>query len=163
MRSDLTWGPCENLPHLIHRPVGAHVGRSRAQLLALPDAELRRIQLKHHLALATVRDGQPDVAQIATLLNAVYLAFYLEPGEPGPCRRAEAAVHDCIARGDRGGPVRLTDLERAAIEHVLTRLDAHLATVPMHRYLAAFEQLQRTTLAAAASRRSPISPESAAG
>ncbi len=120
---------------------------TRAQLLPIPAAELRRIQLKNHLALAALRDAHADVAQLATLLNAIYLAYCLDPANPAPCQRAEAAIHDCVDRADRGEPSALTDLERAAIEHVLARLDAQLAEVPMHRYVAAFERLQRVSTA----------------
>ncbi|MGU7844012.1 hypothetical protein ACV22V_31695 [Burkholderia sp. AW33-5] len=120
---------------------------TKAQLLPLPAAELRRIQLKHHLALAALRDAHADVAQLATLLNAIYLAYFLDPVNPAPCRRAEAAIHDCVERAERGEPSALTDLERAAVEHALARLDAQLAAVPMHHYVAAFERLQRVSAA----------------
>lgn len=118
---------------------------TKAQLLPIPTAELRRIQLKHHVALAALRDANDDVAQLATLFNAIYLAYFLDPIDPGPYRQAEAALQDCADRAERGEPSTLTDLERAAVEHVLARLDAQLAAVPMHRYVAAFEQLQRIT------------------
>ncbi|RQU98519.1 hypothetical protein DF047_37075 [Burkholderia cenocepacia] len=117
---------------------------TRAQLLPIPAAELRRIQLKHHVALATLRDAGNNIAQLATLLNAVYLAYFLDPTEPEQYRRAEAAINDCA---DRTEPMALTDLERAAVEPVLARLDTQLAAVPMHRYVAAFERLQRVTTA----------------
>ncbi|HHV7521244.1 TPA: hypothetical protein ACUNF5_002725 [Burkholderia orbicola] len=120
---------------------------TKAQLLPIPAAELRRIQLKHHVALAALRDANDDVAQLATLLNAIYLAYFLDSAEPGPYRRAEAALQDCADRAARDESSALTDLERASVEHVLARLDAQLAAVPMHRYVAAFEQLQRVTTA----------------
>lgn len=41
----------------------------------------------------------------------------------------------------RGEPSMLTDFERAAVEHVLARLDAALATIPMHRDVRAVERL----------------------
>lgn len=124
-----------------HRPL------TRAQLLPIPAAELRRIQLKHHVALAALRDANDDVAQLATLLNAIYLAYFLDSTEAALYRRAEAALQDCADRAERGESGALTDLERAAVEHVLARLDAQLAAVPMHRYIAAFERLQRVTTA----------------
>ncbi|MBJ9672428.1 hypothetical protein I5693_33230 [Burkholderia cenocepacia] len=120
---------------------------TKAQLLPIPAAELRRIQLKHHVALAALRDANDDVAQVATLLNAIYLAYFLDPAEPGPYRRAETALQDCADRAARGESSVLTDLERAAVEYVLAHLDAQLAAVPMHRYIAAFERLQRVTTA----------------
>ncbi|WP_234420882.1 hypothetical protein [Burkholderia oklahomensis] len=118
---------------------------TRAQLLPLPIAELRRIQLKHHVALAALRDGQAGAAQLATLLNAIYLAYFLDPANPASCRRAEAAIHHCADRAERGEPLALDDLERAAVAHVLARLDTQLAAVPMHYYVAAFERLQCVT------------------
>ncbi|KVT80426.1 hypothetical protein WT25_16875 [Burkholderia territorii] len=118
---------------------------TRAQLLPIPVAELRRIQLQYHVALAAMRHANDDVAQVATLMNAVYLAYFLDPSEPGPYRRAETALRDCVERALRGESGTLTDLERAAVEHVFARLDAQLAAVPMHRYVAAFEQLVRVT------------------
>lgn len=42
---------------------------TRAQLLPIPAAELRRIQLKHHVALAALRNANDDVAQLATHLE----------------------------------------------------------------------------------------------
>ncbi|HDR9497176.1 hypothetical protein LGM57_33980 [Burkholderia cepacia] len=120
---------------------------TKAQLLPIPAGELRRIQLKHHVALAALRDANDDVAQLATLMNAIYLAYFLDPIDPGPYRRAEAALQDCVDRAERGEPSALTDLERAAVEQVLARLDAQLAAVPMHCYVAAFERLQRVTTA----------------
>lgn len=36
-----------------------------------------------------------------------------------------------------------------AFEHVLARLDAQLAGVPMHRYFAAFERLRRVSMGGA--------------
>ncbi len=112
---------------------------TRAQLLPIPTGELRRIQLKHHVALAALRDANDDVAQLATLLNAIYLAYFLDSTEAALYRRAEAALQDCADRAERG--------ESGALEHVLARLDAQLAAVPMHRYIAAFERLQRVTTA----------------
>ncbi|KVE21239.1 hypothetical protein WI92_25080 [Burkholderia vietnamiensis] len=120
---------------------------TKAQLLPIPAGELRRIQLKHHVALAALRDANDDVAQLATLMNTIYLAYFLDPIDPGPYRRAEAALQECVGRAERSEPSALTDLERATVEHALARLDAQLAAVPMHRYVAAFERLQRVTTA----------------
>ncbi|MBR8034731.1 hypothetical protein [Burkholderia vietnamiensis] len=120
---------------------------TKALLLPIPAAELRRIQLKHHVALAALRDANDDVAQLATLLNAIYLAYFLDSAEPGPYRRAEAALQACADRAAQGESSALIDVERAAVEHVLARLDERLAAVPMHRYVAAFERLQRVTAA----------------
>ncbi|HDR9497136.1 hypothetical protein LGM57_34190 [Burkholderia cepacia] len=45
----------------------------------------------------------------------------------------------------------LDDLEHAVVEHVLARLDAPLVATLVHRYVAAFERLQRVTTADATS------------
>lgn len=120
---------------------------TKALLLPLPPAELRRIQLKHHLSLAALRDDRANIAQVATLVNAIYLAYFLDPADAAPYRRAEAAINDCVACAERGERWTLTSLEQAAIEYVLARLDAQLAAVPRHHYLASFERLQRVNTA----------------
>ncbi|WP_344676357.1 hypothetical protein [Paraburkholderia graminis] len=46
-------------------------------LLPLPAAEVRRISLKNHLALAVLRDSRGAIEQLATLLNVVFVAYFL--------------------------------------------------------------------------------------
>ncbi|RQS03222.1 hypothetical protein DIE07_32320 [Burkholderia sp. Bp9002] len=127
---------------------------SKAQLLPLPADQVRRLSLKHHLALAVLRDGRGDVEAIVTLLNVLYLAYFLgDSCDPDRYRRAEAALNQCVARAERGEPWSLIDDERTVLEQLVVTHDAQLAVTPVHRYLAAWERVARVT---APGGRSPI-------
>ncbi|WP_230954493.1 hypothetical protein [Burkholderia cepacia] len=113
------------------------------QLLPLPVDQVRRLSLKHHLALALLCDGSGDVESIAALSNMLALAFYLRSdGEAELFRSADSALNQCIARAERGGKWTLTDGERTALEALLRVHDEQLGAVPVHRYLKALEQVQ---------------------
>ncbi|WP_323123342.1 hypothetical protein [Burkholderia alba] len=118
--------------------------RSKILLLPLPTAQVQRLQLKHHVALAAVRDGHGDVAQIGTLLNALYLAFYLRDvtGETDRTLypRADAVLRAYMARAI-SGDWRLADDERVVLEQLLVVHDAQLAAVPLHRFADAWDRL----------------------
>ncbi|QMI49897.1 hypothetical protein [Burkholderia sp. MBR-1] len=124
---------------------------TKAQLLPMPASQVRRLQLKHHVALATLRTGHGDVAQLGTLITVVQVTYLLDvrSGTPSSVndvsfyRRAECALERCVARAKAGAPIALTDDERAAIEPVLALHDSQLAAMPTHRYLDAWEELQR--------------------
>ncbi|MBR8028550.1 hypothetical protein KDX27_31415 [Burkholderia cenocepacia] len=129
---------------------------TKAQLLPLPVDQVRALSLKHHLALAMLRDGRGDIEAIITLLNVLYLAFFLRDSAPvalDGCRRAEVALDDCIRRAERGEPWCLADDERQALEQLVVMHDAQLAAAPAHRYLDAWDQVQRVM---ASGGRSPI-------
>ncbi|KVE22190.1 hypothetical protein WI92_22550 [Burkholderia vietnamiensis] len=129
---------------------------TKAQLLPLPAAQVRRQSLKHHLALAVLRDGRGDLEAIATLVNMLYLAYFLRAvgdAELDGYRRAEAALNQCVARAERGEPWSLIDDERTVLEQLVVTHDAQLAVTPVHRYLAAWERVARVT---APGGRSPI-------
>ncbi|MET3620110.1 hypothetical protein [Burkholderia ambifaria] len=116
---------------------------TKTQLLPLPTDQVRRLSLKHHLALAALCSGCGDVESIATLSNTLALSFYLRAdGEAELYRRADSTLTQCIARAERGEPWTLTDAERTAIEALLLVHDEQLAAVPVHRYLEALEQVQ---------------------
>ncbi|WP_260866176.1 hypothetical protein [Burkholderia gladioli] len=119
---------------------------TKAKLLPIPAGELRRIQFKHHVALAALHDIDEGIAQLATLVNAIYMAYLLDPNDPVPYRQAETALLDYSHRAERGEPGMLTDFERAAVEHVVARLDAALAAVPMYRYVRTIKKLQHMTM-----------------
>lgn len=115
-------------------------------LLPLPAAQVRRISLKNHLALAVLRDGRGTIEQLATLLNVVFVAYFLcdcRPGDITPYTDAEAALNQCTRRAERGEPPTPDAGEAALLERVIAIHDAQLASVPTHRYLSAWEQLQR--------------------
>ncbi|WP_367032816.1 hypothetical protein R0290_00145 [Burkholderia semiarida] len=117
-------------------------------LLPLSTEKVRSLSLENHMALAVVRSGNGDCDQIVSLLQVVYLAFFMRSEtESGSdldlYRRAEAVLDICIARAERGEPWTLHENEAADVERLLVVHDAQLAAIPKHRYLAAWDRLQR--------------------
>jgi hypothetical protein len=129
---------------------------TKAILLPLATDHLRRLQLKHHLALAALRDGHGGVEPLGTLLNVLYLAFHLRDiagdAEIAFYRGVEVILDVYTARAESDDWM-LLDAERGALEQLLVVHDAQLAAVPMHRYLDAWEKVNRFAQAAG---RSPI-------
>ncbi|MCO4881772.1 hypothetical protein VOI32_35995 [Paraburkholderia caribensis] len=117
-------------------------------LLPLSSGKVRALSLENHLAFATVCAGQANVGQIVNLLRVIYLAFYLRTETTSGAtlriyQQAEAALDACIGRAESGERWMLLDDERAAVERVLAIHDEQLVAVPKHRYLAAWDRLQR--------------------
>ncbi|WP_053299222.1 hypothetical protein [Burkholderia multivorans] len=117
-------------------------------LLPLSTAKVRALSLENHLAFAAVRVGRGESEQIIYLLRVVYLAFYLgNEASSGTdldlYRQAEAALEVCVERAERGEKWLLLDREQAAVERLLVVHDEQLAAVLKHRYLAAWDWLQR--------------------
>jgi hypothetical protein len=128
----------------IHRRV--HL--TKEMLLPLPAETVRALSLENHLSLATVRAGRGGTDQIINLLRVAYLAFYLGDETASGFdfdlyRKAEAALNVCIERAERGEKWLLLDHEQIAVERVLIVHDEQLAAVANHRYLAAWDRLQR--------------------
>jgi len=120
---------------------------TKAQLLPLPAEQIRRLALKHHLALAALCEGRGDVDAIVTLSNVLALAVCLSAdGDAEPYRRAGTALAQCSARVEHGDPWTLTDSERMALKALVLIHDEQLSVVPVHRYLDALEQVQRTNV-----------------
>lgn len=135
---------------------------SRSQLLPLPAEYLRRVRLRHHIALASLRGAQAAPEQLALLLSTVQIAYLLrspaaaraaavqaaEAGgtsgiddEAAPYRRAERAIEQCYLRLSDGAADLLRDDERSELERLMTAFDARLATLPSQRYLDAQAEL----------------------
>lgn len=137
---------------------GGRSALTKAMLLPLSTEKVRALSLEHHLALAVVRSGNGDCDQVVCLLRIVYLAFYMR-GETASgsdldlYQRAETVLDACIARAERGETWTLREDEVADIEHVLVIHDEQLAAISRHRYLTAWERLQRFIVG---QRRSPI-------
>ncbi|MPV71349.1 hypothetical protein [Burkholderia sp. BE17] len=117
-------------------------------LLPLSTEKVRALSLENHLAFATVRAGRGDAEQIINLLRVVYLAFYLREETASGAdldlyRQAEAALDACVERAKQGERWLLFDCEQAAVESLLVVHDAQLAAISKHRYLAAWDRLQR--------------------
>ncbi|BBA42615.1 hypothetical protein BCCH1_51000 [Burkholderia contaminans] len=75
-------------------------------------------------------------------------------------RRAEAVLDTCIARAERGEVWTLLEDELADVERVLVVHDEQLAAIPRHRYLVAWDRLQRFVTGGG---QSPIPVESGRG
>lgn len=129
---------------------------TKAQLLPLPTAEVQRLSLKHHLALAALCAGQGAAAACATLLNGLYLAFYLHDARDPDLTRyraAETVLEAFVRRVDASGLSALSDAERDVLAELVLHLDAQLAAAPLHRMAQAWSQVERLTRAGG---RSPI-------
>ncbi|MBN3829749.1 hypothetical protein G3O00_40175 [Burkholderia sp. Ac-20384] len=124
------------------RKSGTHGRRplSKAQLLPLPTDQVRRLSLKHHLALVCLADGRGDVDTLSTLANVVELAHQLGAGDGVIIRPAQDAIAACVDRAEQTAKIGITEVERAAIAAVLVYHDAQLARVPLYRYAEALEQ-----------------------
>ncbi|KVM63072.1 hypothetical protein WJ59_23185 [Burkholderia gladioli] len=123
---------------------------SKAQLLPLPADYQRRMQLRHHLALASLRAGQASPEQLALLLSTIQIAYLLRaPSQAGTAReadqalfsRAERTLEQCYARLSEGAPVLLHEHERGDLERIVTDYDARLVALPAHRYADAQAEL----------------------
>ncbi|WP_232450820.1 hypothetical protein [Burkholderia ubonensis] len=127
---------------------GRRAGLTKEMLLPLSTEKVRALSLENHMALAAVRSGNGDCDQVVCLLRVVYFAFFMR-GETASgsdldlYRRAEAVLDVCIGRAERGGAWTLREDELADVERVLVVHDEQLAAVPKHRYLAAWDRLQR--------------------
>ncbi|EDT05836.1 hypothetical protein BamIOP4010DRAFT_0573 [Burkholderia ambifaria IOP40-10] len=113
---------------------------SKAQLLPLPGDQVRRLSLKHHLALTCLAAGQGGTESLSTLSNVIDIARYIDNAHAPEFEKAEAAIDSCVARAERDQKFTLTDPERTAIAAALVLHDAQLARVPFHRYITALEQ-----------------------
>ena len=143
------------------RPLKIRSGRPaipKAMLLPLSTEHVRRLQLQHHLALAALASDQGDLEQLACLTGVLHLSYFLcDPNVPDDelalLQHAEVALDACLARAAQGEAWTLQDDEHAAIAQLLVVHDAQLARVRMHRYLDAWERVQRVTATGA---RSPL-------
>ncbi|WP_254227421.1 hypothetical protein [Burkholderia multivorans] len=129
-------------------------------LLRLPLARTQTLSLEHHLALETIASGHGNVDLLVGLLKALYTAWNLRAEAPAgegirPFQRAEAGLVRCIARAERGEARTMFDADKTAIEEVLVLHDRQLATAPAHRFLTAFDNLNRFAVEGL---KSPIPP-----
>ena len=121
---------------------------TKEMLLPLSTEKVRALSLENHLALAVVRSGKGDCDQVVCLLRVVYLAFLMRNETASGSdldlyREAEGVLDACIERGAHGEAWALREDEVTDIERVLAVHDEQLAAIPRHRYLAAWERLQR--------------------
>lgn len=123
------------------RKTGARGRRplTKAQLLPLPADQVRRLSLKHHLALACLADRRGDVESLSVVANVVELARRLDKAAIELFRLADDALRTCIDRAERTTKIMVTEKEREAIAAVLVLHDAQLGRVAAQRYLDALE------------------------
>ncbi|MEK6421305.1 MAG: hypothetical protein V4801_17055 [Burkholderia gladioli] len=78
---------------------------SRSQLLPLPAEYLRRVRLRHHIALASLRGTQVAPEQLALLLSTVQIAYLLRSPAAAALAALQAAeaAAEAIAMGEGGG------------------------------------------------------------
>jgi hypothetical protein len=129
---------------------------TKAMLLPLATDHVRNLQLKHHLALAALRDGHGGIELLGTLLNVLYLAYHLRDiagdAEVGFYRGVEVILQAYTARAISDNWT-LLDAERGMLEQLLVVHDAQLAAAPMHRYVDAWNKVNHLVQMAG---RSPI-------
>ncbi|KVU79340.1 hypothetical protein WK73_05670 [Burkholderia ubonensis] len=127
---------------------GGRAGLTKETLLPLSTEKVRSLSLENHMALAVVRTRSGDCDQVISLLRVVYLSFFMRSETASGSdldlyRRAEAVLDACIARAERGEAWILLEDELADVERLLVVHDEQLAAIPKHRYLAAWDRLQR--------------------
>ncbi|MBN3726323.1 hypothetical protein G3N92_19250 [Burkholderia sp. Ac-20379] len=77
---------------------------NRSQLLPLPADYLRRVRLRHHIALASLRGAQAAPEQLALLLSTVQIAYLLRSPAAAALAALQAAeAAEAVAMGEGGG------------------------------------------------------------
>ncbi len=71
---------------------------TRAQLLPLPGDQVRRLSLKHHLALTCLVAGQGGIESLSTLSNVIDIAQRIDDAHAPVFEKANAAIDSCVAR-----------------------------------------------------------------
>lgn len=115
-------------------------------LLPLPVQKARALSLEYHLALSVLNAGRGGIDEAIRLVQAVYHARFMagsDPGDTGLIDAAQAALDVICARVDAGGAWTVTETEHAAIAQALAIHDRLTASVPYHRFIAAWERMQR--------------------
>ncbi|AOK02437.1 hypothetical protein WK23_27490 [Burkholderia vietnamiensis] len=121
---------------------------TKGEFVTLPSAKVRALSVEHYMALGTVRAGHGREEQISALLRVVCLTSYMrnETGAGADLSmylQAKAALDACVACAEQGAAGLLLNCEPCMIEQILVVHDDQLAVVPMHRYCAAWENLQQ--------------------
>lgn len=115
-------------------------------LLPLTAAVARKKALEHHLALASLQNGNGTPDALSKVFQTIYLAYFVHEATVGrhdldQFRMAEAAVVDCAVAGKKTDIFEIPAAGRAAVEHILLMHDQQLATVPAHVIATAHARL----------------------
>lgn len=127
---------------------GSRPALTKEMLLPLSTEKVRSLSLENHMALAVIRSERGECDQVVCLLRVVYLSFFMRSETASGAdidlyRRAEVVLHACISRAEHGEAWALRQEELADVERVLIVHDEQLAAIPKHRYLTAWDRLQR--------------------
>lgn len=131
---------------------------TRAMLLPMDPASVRKQSLTYHLALVACRDGHGNRHLFNELARVMYVAWFLQRAGYGAepvdqYKLAECAVEAALALAHISGEWELADEAVQVFGRLLALHDSQLAVAPLHKVIEA-EQRLRHFLAGTAS--SPI-------
>src|SRR5260370_31636810 len=121
---------------------------TRAMLLPMSAALVRKVSLQNHMALVALRQGRGNIDLAGELLKTVFVAFYLADPDhlathAGHFPQAETAIKALIKDAVRDGGWRLEEDQCEGIEAILGLHDAQLSSLSVHRIEGAKQRLMR--------------------
>ncbi|MGR8023366.1 hypothetical protein [Burkholderia cenocepacia] len=124
----------------------ANKPRTKAMLLPLPFALVRKLSLENHMSLAAMRSGHGTIDTMCALLRILYMLFYMldadydEADLPG-FLEVEAALDTSVQAAALGHDWQLDEKSIPMIEAMLLRFDEVVASVPAFRYQKAWARM----------------------
>ncbi|CAE6865596.1 hypothetical protein R75461_08255 [Paraburkholderia nemoris] len=121
---------------------------TKDMLLPLPVARVRALSLENHLFLAAIRGGHGSMEVAMNLLRVLYLSWFMRDAADAErdldvFREAEAVLARGRIRAHQHQGWTLPEEDHRVLEHILALHDQQLASMPSHRYIVAWERLQR--------------------
>ena len=120
---------------------------SREKLLPLPPTLVRDASLKAHIALATMRNGQGNVALLGELMTAVYVTYLLSaddrPDLAEGFAAGQKALNDSFNAGAVNGEWTLDSDVATSLQAILLEHDAQLSRRSVHVFEAAKVRLTK--------------------
>lgn len=121
---------------------------TKEMLLPLAVSKVRELSLENHLRLAAIRSGHGSQSVVMNLLRVLYLAYFMladthRQRDPDIFREGEAALCCAVTRAEQHQGWTLPEEDHGVLEQILTLHDQQLASAPYHRYLEAWDRLQR--------------------
>jgi hypothetical protein len=121
---------------------------TKAMLLPLPAAKVRTLSLANHLLLATIRSGHGNLDVVMNLTRVLYLAYFMRDDTQGQrdldvfCN-ADAVLERTTARAEQAQRWAIPEEDHSVLERLLAFHDQQLDTILSHRYLEAWDRLER--------------------
>ncbi|MCI0151929.1 hypothetical protein KNO81_39515 [Paraburkholderia sediminicola] len=117
-------------------------------LLPLPAARVRALSLANHLLLATIRSGHGNLDVVMNLIRVLYLAYFMRDDAQAQrdldvFRTADAVLERTATRAEQAQGWTLPEEDLSVLERILALHDLQLASMPSHRYLEAWDRLER--------------------